>query len=251
MDCASLDEYADMELGMTPKKARELVLLMERLEELPCLRVAMVRNVVGWTKARDVARIAAAETDAAWTERAGDVNSRELEADLRVSRRGDFPPAHVGPLDEPKRVRLSFEVDVEDVMIVRKAIALMKAQMGEDAGDIDEGMLLAEMARAALTAAQASDPAAAAEERYRIVIEECPSCNTMAHVGQPNGRRTPVSESTAERAKCDHDVMDYRPGKNQGKVTRKIPRKRRRTVLHRAKYTCEVPSCHNHTWIEA
>ncbi|MCO5172440.1 MAG: hypothetical protein M9894_39585 [Planctomycetes bacterium] len=73
------------------RKARELIALARELERLPRLRVAFREGEVAWTKARTVARIATAETEAVWLERAQTRTSRQLEV-LVAEAKGEPAP---------------------------------------------------------------------------------------------------------------------------------------------------------------
>lgn len=89
-------------------------------------------------------------------------------------------------------------------------------------------------------------------ERYRIVLEHCPECRrTVCNDAE-------VSDTVVGEARCDAEILEMRPGPDQGRVTRTIPPRIRRIVLHRARWRCECPGCTNgigldihHTWRRA
>ena len=55
---ASIQTYAVEALGFTPSKTSQFVRLAGALEDLPCLRRSVASGELGWTKAREVAKVA-------------------------------------------------------------------------------------------------------------------------------------------------------------------------------------------------
>ena len=163
--------WARSVLGIEPRQTRDLLRIGRRLRDLPRLREVFSVGEVGWTQVREVVRVATPETDAAWTERVLEVGSRRLEREVAACRPGDLPPAP-DDIELPSRVVLRFDVATGDAMVVRKALAVLKAQAGDGA---DEGVLLASLARIALRESHCEERPMP-EERYRIVLQECPTC---------------------------------------------------------------------------
>jgi hypothetical protein len=89
---ASVVSYGEAELDLTPRQTRDLVFVAKRRAALPALDEAFRTGRVGYTKAREVARIATPETDAAWTHRASETTNRALERQVAAAQRGDAPP---------------------------------------------------------------------------------------------------------------------------------------------------------------
>src|SRR6266540_3382520 len=73
------------------KRADKLILLAKRLEELPEIDAAFSRGEVPWTKVREIARVAAPETEREWLALAKRCTSRELEAATAQAKVGDRP----------------------------------------------------------------------------------------------------------------------------------------------------------------
>ncbi len=220
------------------------------MPELPRLNAALAAGEVDWTKAREVVRVATAETDASWTERAKTMSARVIERKVAAARIGD--PAPTGDADpelRPARARHSFEMEAADAEVLYQALALLRARRDLGREEIDDGVLLACMARQLIATADPADTAnATAEsptgERYRIVLQQCPSCQRF---DAPDAE---VSETIAAEGACDAEIIDMRPGPNEGHATRAIPPVLRRKVLHRAGWTCEVPACRNRLWLD-
>ncbi len=71
-------QYATEGLGMSRSRAYDLLQLARDLDRLPRLRDAIATRRVGWTKARLVARVATAATEARWVEAAQTLGRRDL-----------------------------------------------------------------------------------------------------------------------------------------------------------------------------
>lgn len=78
----SLLQYATESLGMSRSRAYDLLQLARDLERLPRLRAAMAEGRLGWTKARLVARVATATSEATWVEAAERLGRRGLVAHI-------------------------------------------------------------------------------------------------------------------------------------------------------------------------
>ncbi len=88
------------------------------------------------------------------------------------------------------------------------------------------------------------------EERYRVVLETCPSCAKMTHVGPETGgqgRSLGVDPVVQAEAACDHEAVDLT---RDARLSHAIPPATRRRVLHRDRYRCAVPGCASHVWCD-
>ena len=244
--CGDAPAYALSELGLERRQTCELLRIGRALPDLPSLQREFAAGRLGWTQAREVIRVAVPETDEAWTDRALSVPMRRLEREVAASVRGALPPDYDDDVAAPDRVVLRFEMSAGDALVVRKAMAVLKAQAGEEAAD--EGVLLAGLARVALRESH-SDEQPMPEERYRVVIERCPDCGKQTHVDQGDGRAD-VSAAVAAEADCDHETLTMEPGPARGRLTHALPPALRRAVMHRDGYRCVVPGCANATWID-
>lgn len=173
------------------------------LPVLPRLRDAFAAGDLGWTQVRELIRVATPETEAEWIGHAQEVSCRRLEREVAASRPGDPLPS-IEDFDEPpERVVLRFEVAATDAAVIRKGLALLRARTGEETAD--DGVHLAALARIALRESDCPEQPMP-EERYRVVISECPSCHEQTHVGQPDGDHA-VAAAVAAEAACDYEWM--------------------------------------------
>lgn len=240
---ASVFDYADQALDLPRRQARDLIRIGRHLPELPELAQSMAEGRLGWTKAREIVTVATAETEAAWVARAVEVPSRVLERQVAQARVGELPPEGTEPERGPERRRVVFEMQAADLEVLRQALGLMRSQSGLDAAEVEDGVLLAELARQFLHhQAEPGDPPTG--ERYRIVIESCPDC------GDTHAPLDDTSDTVASEAACDAEVVDMRPGPSQARSTRVIAPLLRKKLLNRAKWRCEVPGCCGRLWLD-
>lgn len=237
----SLAEYAGKVLDLTPRQARELARLGRRLAVLPELDAAMAAGELDWTKAREVARVASPQTAAAWVARAREVTARELERQVAVTHVGHPPPEEMEDEPTPARRRLVFEMEASDAEAVFDALAVLRARSGLKASEVEDGALLAALARTMLREAEPVD--APTGEPYRVVVQVCPACGRDSH---PQGE---VSETVAAEARCDAEIIDLRPGPHRGRAASSVPPAVRRAVFARDGWCCAVPGCTSRLWL--
>ncbi|GDX81918.1 hypothetical protein LBMAG42_37290 [Deltaproteobacteria bacterium] len=241
---ASVFDYADRVLDLPVRQARDLIRIGRHLCDLPVLAAALADGQLGWTKAREIVSVATPETEAAWVARATTVPSRELEKQVACAKTGGLPPdAATEPERGPERRRVVLDMQSADLEVLRQALGLMRSQMGLDAAEVEDGVLVAELARQFLHhQSEPSDPATG--ERYRFVILD------TAEGGDPRGVVHDVSDTVVAEAACDAEVIDMRPGSAQGRSSRVIAPVLRKKLLNRAQWRCEVPECCSLLWLD-
>lgn len=239
---ASVAEYAEAVLDLDRRQARELLRLGRRLPDFPAIDAALGAGDLDWTKAREVLRVATPDTEIAWLERAKATTSRALEREVAGALVGEPPPA--GESAEPRapaRRRVVIEMESVDAEALFQALAVARSQLGSSRDEVEDGVLLAGIARRFLHDAEPEH--AATGEPYRVVIEHCPDC------GATSGVDAEVSDTVASEAACDAEIIDMRTGASRGHVSRAIPPATRRAVFHRDGWRCVVPHCRNRTWL--
>ena len=133
---------------------------------------------------------------------------------------GDPPPAD--PEAGADRVRVCFELEAVEAQQLRDALAVLRAQLGEAAGELEDGVLLAQMARRVLHEAPAD--AAPTPPRYTVAVLHCPDCERV------RGQEKPLSDTLALEACCDATEVDLRPGPTHGHRRHTLPPAARRSV---------------------
>jgi hypothetical protein len=106
----SMREYLERLFGYTPRVAKERLRVAESLQALPAMRQALARGELTWSAVRELSRIATAETEPAWIDKARDKTVREVEQMVAGRVRGDHPTDRPRPearahLENPDRAR--------------------------------------------------------------------------------------------------------------------------------------------------
>ena len=89
---ASLGEYARVQHGLEPRKARALAQIGRALPDLPLLDAAMAAGDVPYTKIRELLPVVVPETEALWLEKARSSTNRQLERLVASASIGEEPP---------------------------------------------------------------------------------------------------------------------------------------------------------------
>src|SRR4051794_8629990 len=94
----SLADYMVQELGYASHRvAEERLRLANALPSLPKISEAIQAGEINMSKARELARIATPETEAAWIGKAKNLNVREVEQAVAGHCKGDMPDDPVDP----------------------------------------------------------------------------------------------------------------------------------------------------------
>jgi hypothetical protein len=235
---ASFREYVVEALGLEARQVRDLLCTARRLVGLPKLSAEVEAGRLPWTKARAIGRAATPETEAAWIARAHEVTVHQLDEEVGAVLFGEPPPPPGTPSKKPPRVVLRFELEAADADLVQQALALVRSRCDVDEDDFDEGVALAAIAHHLLASAPPGEDAPTSED-YRFVLTECPTCR------RTDGLEHAVSEAVVAEARCDAEVVDMRPGPDQGAAHKQVTDRLRRIVLHAYGWCCGVPTCRN------
>ena len=222
--------WARAVLGLEARETKELLRIGRRLPELPRLREVFAEGLVGWTHIREAVRVATPETEAAWSERVLEVGARRLEREVAACKPGDLPPA-IDDIELPSRVVLRFDVATGDAMVVRKALAVLRAQAGTGDGagdDADDGVLLASLARIALRESHCEERPMP-EERYRVVLQECPTCAQPRRLlpappARGSFRAAPAARPTGVKRTASIEWTGRSPTRQPATTSRWMPR---------------------------
>jgi len=246
---ATIADYARVHLDLEPRETREMLRIGRRLPALPLVEAALASGELDWTKACEIAKVAGPKTEAMWLDRAQSVTSRSLEQEVRSSLYDSPPPnGACEPVRAAARQRLVFEMDSVEADLVRQMLALARFQANVTSEEVDDGAVLAELARRVLREATeppdgAHDEYAPSAEPWRVTLEHCPDC------ARTTSREADVTDEIAAQARCDSEIVDMVPGPDRGAASRTIPQRIRRQVLHRDGYRCAVPHCRHSWWV--
>lgn len=262
---SSMQTYAMESLGFSRARCGDFVRLAARLEQLPHLRESVARGEVGYTKAREVIKVATPRTEERWVAEATKSNRSQLAAKVAqvrkkaANRRRNPGQAELLPaarVDEelvrevPQRVALEMTAE----QFARwEALWEQVQKLGGGADRVDE-MLEALAARVEElgTSNRATDserdgcetpaPRGAAPAAV-IHVHDCPRCNT-ATVQTGRGEQ-PLAAATVDRIRGDAIILaaDHR-------ARSAIPPRIRREVLQRDRHHCQTPGCAHTRFLE-
>ena len=252
---ASMPQYAKVALGFSASKTTDFMTLARKLEALPAVRASLAAGRIGYTKAREVVKVATPSTDASWDEAARTRSREELaqrvravqaKAKRRKSAQLDLTPAEPAvealAREVPVRVGLTFTPEQHARW---EALWEKLRKVGGLPTDRVEVLLdaLAGTAEALTTSAETdcapSAPRGAARPPVQIHAHLCTGCGRV----EVDGRA--VSRADAERLQCDAAIAE--PG---GRNTTTIPPRTRREVMARDRHRCQAPGCGRRRFLE-
>jgi len=114
--CSSGVHYAILQLGLSRKEARLLILVARDLESLPHLRYLANNGNIEWSKLREIVRVATPETEQQWAELCSNHTYAQIEARVAQSQRGEIPPERATSSAPRSEFRCQFEPDQMAVM---------------------------------------------------------------------------------------------------------------------------------------
>jgi len=252
---SSIQTYAAEALGFTPSKTSQFVRLAGALEELPRLRRSVASGELGWTKAREVAKVATPESEEKWITEAERSSSRSLENKVRAARQRTRQAAQVDDQPMLDLAESSSVPELDDVPVTvsvtftseqyaRYEVLLETIRKRADRrGSTVRGMNRAELLLAALydlAEDQGSETKVVSSHPYQVVVYTCKKCGA-AEVQTDRGPM-PVS---AEVVQCDARIQE--PGRPNHST---IPPKARQAALIRAGHRCETPGCGRTRFLE-
>ena len=260
----SFGEYVERLLGYSRRATREKLRVAEALERLPRSARALEQGALSWCAARELTRVATAETEAAWLDAARGKTTRQIEALVAGKQPGEPPPAPSceNDLPPPRRHVLRFEVSPETFATFREAVQGLRRAAG---GDLDDDALLLAMARQAH-----GTPSDDGRSSYRITYQVCPACGRGAQVAC--GELVAVAPDILDMAACDGECIQLQPAPaadesraaaandteaaacatttHVGRARQAVPPALRRAVLARDRTSCRVPGCKNTQFVD-
>jgi hypothetical protein len=191
---SSLLEYMEMELSYTPRQAIERLRVAKAIVDLPTIAQKLQQGELSFSAARELTRVATAETEGEWIEAAADKNVHQVEALVSGHELGDKPTDPTDP--KLRKLRLRYEdIDPETKAMLRQARQILECELGDR---LDDNAFLRTFARSVIDGAAAPQRTRAP---YQIAITICADCKR----GQQHGGNITVDMSPAklEAALCD------------------------------------------------
>ncbi len=252
---SSINQYARMELKFSKTRTGDFVQLARKLEQLPAVRELVLKGKLGYTKAREIVKVATPETEEGWVSVAQDSSRRELERKVAVAKkRARSNPAQAELLPPSREinvpaaappVRLTVEMTSEQFALYEVLLERLHKQ-----GPVENRAEMVLEAMGELVAARTDSGGQKAPRGaltpgppFQIHIHQCPDCG-RATVATSKGELL-VGQNVINRALCDSQVDE--PGKRN---TATIPPAVRRKVLARDRHCCRAPGCEHTKFLE-
>src|SRR3984885_6019784 len=243
-------EYIERLFGYKPRSTQEKLRVAEALEQLPAIAQALANGGLNWSAARELTRVAVAETESAWLDVARGKTVHQLEALVAGKSPGDGPSS-VGRRDAPRHV-LRFEVAPETLALFREAMNKLK----RSGTPLDDDSALMLMARQVL-----GGPEEEGRASYQIALSVCPECGQGYQ--HASGELIPVSPEVVAMAECDGQhlgvitppVASADPAKDDRahvgvRAKQTVSPATRRSVRRRDHEQCVVPGCRNAQFLD-
>lgn len=240
---ATFLEYLEQVLGYAPGPARERLRVAEALVALPKLEAAMTAGDVSYSAARELTRVATADTESDWLEAAAKHTVREIEDMVSGRRRGDLPDDPPDPAARLHELRL-----LVPAAVLGKFTAARRALEEASGHPVTDGDLLATLCDGQLAGAHVGDPAVASKPMYQIAITQCADCHRAWQ--DIAGHTIEISPAELAQASCDAELLGRVDGDKPARVTKTIPPRTRRAVLRRDRGRCVVPGCRNARYVD-
>lgn len=235
----SFGEYVERLFGFSRRMAQERLRVALALEGLPELTRALQAGEVSWSAAREVTRVANAESDEEWVGAASGKTAREVERMVAGLEDGARP--FDVPTAEPP-VRMSFTVSGPVRALVQEARERLCVSFGER---VDDDALMEAMARALLGGQGSRDEG---QSSYQIALTVCPRCSVGTQ--RAGADDVVVDEATLEKARCDAQELGRVDVAAPRKAAQSVAPRVRRAVLRRHGGRCAVPGCRQSGFVD-
>jgi hypothetical protein len=224
-------EYLEDVFGYAPRTAIERVRVAKALGELPAIDRELADGALSYSAARELTRVAAADNEQQWLDRARGKNLRDIEELVSGHKKGDGPEDDKDPTLVKRTA--SFELSPEVFALLRQTRAAISDERGAHVEDAD---FIEAVCRFYLAggASKSKSPA------YRVNVTKCPDCRRGWQDGA--GVRVELGKEALERAECDAEVVDLdaTPAK---RPSRTIPKRVVDKVWNRDQGRCRFPGC--------
>ncbi|PID81980.1 hypothetical protein CSB20_00150 [bacterium DOLZORAL124_64_63] len=252
----SVYQYAAVELEFSKTRTGDFLHLARKLEKLPRLKKEMEEGKIGYTKAREIVKVADEENEDRWLNAAKKKSRQELRetvkrAKQRAKRERVKNPAQgellaglhpTGALPVALTHKVTFELTSEQLAHFEALVEAFGKQGGAVAGSGRAIMLLEAMA-SLVGRADSGAVANPKEPHTQIHVHHCPDCE-KSHITTSRGE-TELTPSEYEKLACDAHVATV-DGPNKSA----IPPSTRRRVLARDQHRCQAPGCSHTRFLE-
>jgi len=234
----SINQYAEIALGFSPRRTTDFVMLCRRLKKLPLVKKQVESGKLGYTAARVIAPVVDQSNESGWVDFALKHSRRDLEREVKRARKEVAETAKGQrsllpvPTSRPAAV-VPVRVSLEMTPTQFAQYEALWEQIEAPTGKVEALLELMQ------SFAAETRPRGRTSPPVQIHIHQCEDC-AKATVQTGKGELE-LGKAELEQAECDCQVS--RPGKRN---TTSIPPVTRRQILAKYRHKCQRPGC-NHT----
>lgn len=237
---STMRAYALEELGFSATRAGDFIRLSSKLEALPLVKSKVASGDIGYTKAREIIKVADQSNEREWVDVAQASSRQELQTVIKSARKeaAQTSSGQLAMMPRPEvpasitPVRIGFELTPAQ----NARYEAMVSKIGHRGKKAD---LLLDMVEALLDDKNIAPRGAISGPRYQVHVHKCPACESHS-VAAPNGDNL-LSENEIEEISCDANISELGKGNRAS-----IAPKKRRAVLARDRHRCRRKGC-DHT----
>lgn len=257
---SSIYQYAELELKWSKTRTGDFIRLTRKLEDLPGIRDSVAAGEMGYTKARELIKVATPRTEKGWVEEAKTSTRQELArkvkrvrekaCDRRSGQRELVPAPEVDAL--AVEVPVNMNLVMTPAQFARYEALVEKLHklggLGDKGEAILQGLALLVEKRGTLDEATACGARSSANSApwgasVQVHVHSCPDC----HRATIPTSRGDLELGRAEREKLECDTKVKEPGKRNRSL---LSPGLRREILSRDGHRCRAPGCLNTRFLE-
>lgn len=249
---ADVYQLARLRFRMGVRRARERVRIGRALRGLPHIERAFVEGRLGYSRVREVTRVAKPEDEGHWLRLADELPQRALEQRVAEAGGGD----ERSKTNEPAALRWVSPSSLELRMTLPAAVwALLERAMegarrlcSRDGGDamLSDAEALEAVARDAL--ARQSDGEDRGDVRQMVVLYRCQSCARSEL--ETGAGSIGLERAEAERLACGSKYVELEGEGREVSHGGELPAAVRRAVLLRDRMRCRAPGCSRRRYVD-
>jgi hypothetical protein len=240
MGYSSMHNYATEALKMPRSTAFHYISLTKKLEALPETKKAVESGDLGWTKAKEITKVATPATEGQWIDRAKKSSRIDLieitKQAITVAKNESKQQPTLIPIEinlpkaEPKiSTSLSFSIE----QMERFSVLIEKMRKQGETGSREELLI-----KALTDSTSQNSPRGENSPSTKIVITHCPDC------GKAETSSGEISKNELEKVYCDAVVNEN--GKNMATIKPSV----RQKVMIRDQHTCQGQGCRSKRYLE-
>ncbi|MGE0495839.1 MAG: HNH endonuclease [Vulcanimicrobiota bacterium] len=238
--------YAEKCLDLPRYKALELLRVARSFEAMPEISEAFRQGEIGWTKTREITRVATPKTEAAWLDRARQHDSNTVARMVAVSptefkrgkaleaeRQAQPEQAEGVPEAPPQLISVTLRFTPEQYAVLEQAVSLARARAGK------------RISREAAVIALSQGTLAAADSRSKVRHQVSVWVDPESGRGFYDTERgqLPAPNRVIAEALANSPVVPKQTNPDQAAGRRSIPIPQLRAVYARAQGRCENCGC--------